>query len=300
MVRTPVLALAATLTVGQQTAAASAVTQSLSTTPAVSVAGDGPETVVLLTGLVGGLAGFRRLETRLLERRCRVVIINAYLLSIDSAEVSFHALARRVDRVLDSLGVVGARVVGHGHGGGVAIRLAANAPHRVAALYLLDIGASAVNRSPIFNKSIRLVPLIARVPGGRAFIRHRMVRGLRESSGRDDWIDATTERAYTEPMLDDVDRVINMALRLASAEEPNSLSTLIARVGMPVTVLLGGAPHTAAPTPDELQALQPLGSRLRIERLPDVGHFPHEEAPDDVVRHLLEPHAVIVRQPHSL
>ena len=296
MVRTPILALAAALTVGQSTAATPAASQSLRTTPAVTVAGDGPETVVLLTGLVGGVAGFRRLETRLLERQCRVVIINAYLLSIDSAEVSFHALGRRVDRVLDSLGVVGARVVGHGHGGGVALRLAANAPHRVASLYLLDIGASAVNRSPIFNKSIRLVPVIARIPGGPAFIRHRMLRGLRESSGRHDWIDDASERAYTEPMLDDVDRVISMAMRLAQAEEPESLSTLIGRLRMPVTVLLGGAPHAAAPTPDELEALNPLGRLLRVERLPGVGHFPHEEAPDDVVRHLFEFRALIVRQ----
>jgi pimeloyl-ACP methyl ester carboxylesterase len=283
MARTALLALV-TLTVLHPTVAA---TQSLTITPVVSVAGDGPETVVLLTGLVGGVAGFRRLEARLLEQRCRVVIINAYLLSIDSADVSFHALGRRVDRVLDSLGVMGARVVGHGHGGGVAIRLAANAPHRIASLYLLDIGASAVNRSPIFNKTIRLVPFIARIPGGRAFIRSRMVRGLRESSGRDDWIDAATERAYTEPMLGDIGRVIGMALRLARAEEPDSLAALIDRLQIPVTVLLGGAPHSAAPTADEIEALQPLGTLLRIERLPGVGHFPHEEVPDDVARYLL-------------
>ena len=284
MARTALLALVVTLTVLHPTVAA---TQSLTTTPVVSVAGDGPETVVLLTGLVGGVTGFRRLEARLVEQRYRVVIINAYLLSIDSAEVSFHALGRRVDRVLDSLGVMGARVVGHGHGGGVAIRLAANAPHRVASLYLLDIGASAVNRSPVFNKTIRLVPFIARIPGGRAFIRSRMVRGLRESSGREDWIDAATERAYTEPMLDDIGRVIRMALRLARAEEPDSLTDLIDRLQIPVTVLLGGALHSAAPTADEIEALQPLGTLLRIERLPGVGHFPHEEVPDDVARYLL-------------
>jgi len=284
MARKALLALTVTLTVLNPAVAA---TQSLATTQVVSVAGDGPETVVLLTGLVGGVAGFRRLEARLVDQRCRVVIINAYLLSIDSGDVSFHALGRRVDRVLDSLGVMGARVVGHGHGGGVAIRLAANAPHRVASLYLLDIGASAVNRSPVFNKAIRLVPFIARIPGGRAFIRNRMMRGLRESSGRDDWIDATTERAYTEPMLDDIGRVIGMALRLARAEEPDSLAALIDRLQIPVTVLLGGAPHTAAPTADEIAALQPLGTLLRIERLPGAGHFPHEEVPDDVARYLL-------------
>ena len=293
MIRASLLALAVAMPVVSTTVGAS---QALSVVPSISVAGDGPETVVLLTGLVGGVAGFRRLETRLLERRCRVVIINAYLLSIDSVEVSFDALARRVDRVLDSVGVVGARVVGHGHGGGVAIRLAANAPQRVSALYLLDIGASAVNRSPIFDRSIRLVPIIARIPGGRAFIRHRLLRGLRESSGRDDWIDAATEDAYTAPMLEDVGRVIRMALRLARAEEPDSLATLIDRLRIPVTVLLGAAPHTAGPTTEELAALEPLGALLRIERLPGVGHFPHEEVPDDVVHRLLDPRSMIVRQ----
>ena len=293
MLRTRVLTLAVTLSAAQSTAGA--VTQVLRSNPAISVTGEGPETVVLLAGLVGGVAGFRRLEARLLEQRCRVVIINAYQLSIDSAEVSFHALGRRVDRVLDSLGVVGARVVGHGHGGGVAIRLAANTPHRVASLYLLDIGASAVNHSPVFNRSIRLIPLIARIPGGRAFIRHRMIRGLKESSGRDDWIDAATHRAYTDPMLADMDRVLAMALRLARAEEPDSLPTLIDRLRIPVTVLLGGALHAAAPTPAELEALRPLGTLLRIERLDGVGHFPHEEAPDDVVRRLLAPRVVTVR-----
>ena len=296
MLRTPLLALAVPWTVVFPTASTA---QSRQTTPAISVTGEGPETVVLISGLVGGVAGFRRLEARLLERQCRVVIINAYLLSIDSAEVSFHALARRVDRVLDSLGVVGARVAGHGHGGGVAIRLAANAPQRVSALYLLDIGASAVNRSPIFDRSIRLVPIIARIPGGRAFIRSRMIRGLRESSGRDDWIDAATEHAYTAPMLDDVSRVIRMALRLASAEEPDSLATLIDLLRIPVTMLLGAAAHTAGPTSGEIAALEPLGALLRVERLSGVGHFPHEEAPDEVARRLLEPRSQIVRRGRS-
>lgn len=178
---------------------------------------------------------------------------------------------------------------GHGHGGGVAIRLAANAPERVSALYLLDIGASAVNRSPIFSRSVRLIPIIARVPGGRSFIRKRFIRGLRESSGRDEWLDAKTRWAYTDPMLDEIDRVIAMAQRLARAEEPDSLSTLIHRLRVPVTVLLGAAPHTAGPTMEEMMALEPLGRLLRVMHLPGVGHFPHEEAPDEVVRHLVDP-----------
>jgi pimeloyl-ACP methyl ester carboxylesterase len=262
--------------------------------PAIRVAGNGPETFVLLSGLVGGVAGFRRLEAQLVEQNRRVVSIDPYLLSIDSSEVTFAALARRVDRVLDSLGVTSARVVGHAHGAGVALRLSVNAPDRVTALYFVDVGALANHHSPIFSNSLRLVPMIARIPGGRGFIRRRMVRGLKESAGGTEWLDAETVRAYTEPMLDEVDRAIALALRLGRTEEPDSLPTLIARLTVPVTVLLGDAPHTAGPEAPELVALEPLGTLLRVEHMAGVGHFPHEEAPADVARRLVAPRPQII------
>jgi pimeloyl-ACP methyl ester carboxylesterase len=53
-------------------------------------------------------------------------------------------------------------------------------------------------------------------------------------------------------------------------------------VRAPITVILGGAPHPAAPDDAELATLAPLGARLRIVRLAGVGHFPHEEAPAEV------------------
>ena len=255
--------------------------------PAISVTGQGPATFVLLTGLVGGIAGFRKLEARLVERHYRVVIIDPYALSLDSADVTFAAHARRVDRVLDSLGVTSARVVGHAHGAGVALRLAASAPHRVRALYFLDVGALPDHRSPVFSGALRLVPVITRLPGGEGFIRRRFIRGLTDASGPNLWLDPATERAYTDPVLDEIDRVIAMALRLRRADEPEPLSAVVGRVRVPVTVLLGDAPHTAGVVPGELEALQPLGSLLTLEHLVGVGHFPHEEDPDGLVRSLL-------------
>ena len=264
--------------------------------PAVRVAGQGPETFVLLSGLVGGVAGFRRLEAQLAEQNRRVISIDPYLLSIDSADVTFAALARRVDRVLDSLGVTSVRVVGHAHGAGVALRLAANAPQRVEALYFLDVGALANHHSPIFSSSLRLVPVLARIPGGRGFIRRRMIRGLEESAGRREWLDQDTERAYTQPMLDGVDRAIALALRLGRAEEPDSVAVVISRLTVPVTVLLGDAPHTAGPEQPELVALEPLGGLLRVEHMAGVGHFPHEEAPAATARWLIAPRSQMVAQ----
>ena len=158
----------------------------------------------------------------------------------------------------------------------------------MSALVFLDVGALPDHRSPIFSGSLRLVPIITRLPGGRSFVKRRLVRGLRASSGPNAWLDAATERAYTEPMLDEIDRVISMALRLGRTNEPEPLTAVIARVHVPVTVLLGGSPHTAGPVPAEIPALEPLGRLVRIETMEGVGHFPHEEAPDELARRLLE------------
>ena len=253
----------------------------------VVVSGSGPETFVLVTGMVGGVAGFRRLQDRLLERGHRVLIVDPYYLSIDSADVTFAAMARRVTVVLARHNVESAHLVGHAHGAGVILRLAAASPERALDLCFLDVGALPANRGPVFSTSLRLVPLISRLPGGKGLIRRRFVAGLRRSAGRHEWLDSTTERLYTEPLLANIDRVVDMAQRLSRATEPESLETLIARIRVPVTVLLGDAPHIAGASAEEIVALEPLGALLRIERLPGVGHFPHEESPDDVTRLLL-------------
>lgn len=259
---------------------------------AVTVAGRGPDTYVLLSGLVGGVAGFRRLEGLLLAQGHRVIAIDPYHLSIDSADVSFAALARRVDAVLASHGVESARVVGHAHGAGVALRLAAHAPHRVAALYFLDVGALPANETKVFAGALRLAPIIARMPGGRGFLRARYLRGIRQNVARQEWLDAATQRAYTDPVLSDIDRVVALAFRISRSREPEALPTLVARIRVPVIVLLGAVPHPSGPDQQELTALAPLGGLLRIDSLAGVGHFPHEEASAEVARHLLTPRVV--------
>ncbi len=253
--------------------------QSPNAQSAIHVSGSGAETYVLIAGLMGGTAGFRRLEAVLVERGNRVVVIDPYRLSEDSADLSFTALARRADRVLDTNRVHAARVVGHAHGGGVALRLAAVNPGRVTALYLLDVGALPSQKTVVFSASLRLVPVIARFPGGKAFIRGRVVSGLRESSGRTDWLDAKTRDAYSEPFIAGIDRVVRLAMRLARTKETTPLAAIVSNLRAPTTILLGGAPHIGGPVPGEFDALEPLGDRLRFERIPGAGHFVHEEAP---------------------
>jgi pimeloyl-ACP methyl ester carboxylesterase len=263
--------------------------------PAVHDTGTGPA-YVLLSGLVGGIGGFRRIESRLVSQGYRVISIDAYRLSLDSADVSFDALARRVDRVLAQLDVSSAHVVGHAHGGGIALRLAANAPQRVTDIALVDVGAKSSARGPLLSSAIRLVPLITHIPGGRRFVRGRFIGGLRHNSGSCEWLDDSTQRAYAEPMLDNIGRVVSMAIRVSETSEPEPLDSVLARVHVPITVILGGLPHESGPDEAELHALEPLGRAVRIERIAGVAHFPHEEAPDEFIRVLLHARATTVAQ----
>jgi pimeloyl-ACP methyl ester carboxylesterase len=207
-------------------------------------------------------------------------------MSMDSADVSFDALARRINTQLEMRGVRGARVVGHAHGGGVALRLASNWPSRVSELFLLNVGALAGNHSPVFSSSMRLATFVTHVPGGKRFVRNRIVAGIRENTGKSDWLDDAMAHAYTDVPLDHISGVVGMAMRLGKSVEPESLSVVVARVHVPVTLLLGALHCPASPGPEEIAALQPLGSLVHIVKIDGTCHFPHEEAPDVVMSYL--------------
>ena len=192
-----------------------------------------------------------------------------------------------MDTVLGELGVDSARVVGHAHGTGVALRLAANSPDRVSALYFLDGGAVDENRTALFASSLKWASFITKLPGGKNFVRGRFIKGIKQNAGRHDWLDSATVREYTEPVLSHLSKAISLAKRLDRAREPESNVAVVERVRAPVTVLLGDVPHPSEPDSSEITALAVLGDRVRIERLPGVGHFPHEETPAEVAAYLL-------------
>jgi pimeloyl-ACP methyl ester carboxylesterase len=237
---------------------------------------------VLLSGMIGGTSGMRHLEQRLQSKGYCVVVIDPYAQSVDSTDVSFAALARRVNATLITLNIRAAHVVGHAHGGGVALRLAAMFPDRVSALDLVDVGALPTTRTALMGKSLSLIPIIANVPGGRSLIRAKVLDGIRENSGNAEWLNVTSERNYVDPILKDVGRSTAMMQRLSRAQEPEPVATVIARLHMPVTVVLGAAPHATAPTEAHLQSLKAVRGCLRILRVKGAGHFVQEEAPDQL------------------
>lgn len=239
---------------------------------------------VLLSGMIGGETGMHRLEQRLKAKGYCVVVIDPYAQSVDSADVSFAALAVRVNSTLGRMNIRNAHVVGHAHGGGVALRLAAMYPDRVSALDLVDVGALPSTRTELMGKSLSLIPIIAHVPGGRSLIRSKILDGVRENSGSVVWLDDASERSYVEPILRNVGRSTAMMQRLSKATEPDSVASLIARIHVPVTVVLGNAPHATSPRPSHISALNSVRGCLRVVRVNGAGHFVQEEAPEQLTR----------------
>lgn len=237
------------------------------------------DTYVMVSGVIGGIAGYRGIERRLLQLGHRVVIIDPYLMSIDSADVSFDAMARRVNAQLELRGVTASRVVGHAHGGGVALRLASNAPDRVSEVFLLNVGALAGNRSPVFSSSMRLIALVAHIPGAKRLLRRRIVAGIRENTGNSDWLDDATAHAYADTPLAHLSGIVGMGVRLGKSEEPEPLALVLSRIKVPMTLLLGALTCPASPGADEMTALKPLGMQVRVVKIEGTCHFPHEEAP---------------------
>jgi pimeloyl-ACP methyl ester carboxylesterase len=129
--------------------------------------------------------------------------------------------------------------------------------------------------------------MIASLPGGRGFLRRKLVAGIRENAGRCEWFDDAAQRAYVDPVLDGIGRVVALAVRLGASKEPEPLQDVIARVQAPITVFVGLTPHPSGPRPEEFTALQSMGKQVSLVRLPGVGHFPHEEATDAVAARML-------------
>lgn len=271
------LPLALLIAVPTVDAAASAPSMS----PAVRTMGRGAD-VVLISGLLGGLARLDPLAALLVSRGYRVTLVDPYRLGAGSADVSFHGLARLVDSALVASGVTHAVVVAHAHAASVALRLAVAAPARVHELVLLDGGALRSTRSYGVRRALETARWVAQLPAGTRLLRRAMAVGIRKNSGSELWLTDAVARQYSDSLLTRLPEVIRMANRLAVATEPNTLEDLLTSFRVPTLVLLGGIGHESGPDEDELRLLTQV-STVRLERVPGVGHFVHEEAPSLVV-----------------
>jgi pimeloyl-ACP methyl ester carboxylesterase len=248
------------------------------------VSGDGP-TVVMLHGIGRSLEDWSA-QHALLQERFRVVSLD--LAGFGGSEplaepCSLPALAGFVERFLDADEVAGpVHLVGNSLGGAVAMQVAAQAPHRVRSLALVD--------SAGFGREVSLtLRLLAIRPLARLLLAHPTRSGARqvERSIFHDPAFATDERiehAYRLAHRPHAGRVLLETarslgtLRGVRPEWRHRLLDAVAELGIPVLVVWGSKDRILPAA--HLNAAAARLPNARTHLFEDTGHMPQIERAD--------------------
>ena len=194
----------------------------------------------------------------------------------------FPAMARVMGEAMEALSVPRAHVWGHSTGGGVALALAAEFPARVDRLVLEDATAHGLP-----------MPLLARLallPGIGEFL------FVNFQTRRD--LDKHLKGVHLDPKVctdADVDfyweRFNRPGTRVAMHAVLKTLGGLgddngFARRVKAPTLIVWGAEDKAVPYANE-KKLTPLIPGARSVVIPNCGHSPHEERPEEILRVVL-------------
>lgn len=263
-------------------------TKSIEVAPGESLSvhdvGVGPP-VVLLPGLLGSAYGYRNVVRSLRDEGYRAITIEPLGVGRSSrpqtADYSLTAQAQRVGAVLDSLEVRDALLIAHSIGSSIALRLSYLRPDLVRGILSLEGGVAESATTSGFRRAMKLAPLLKLL--GVGFIQERIEKELRESSHDPSWVTDEVVRRYTEGAEGDLSATIDAYVAMARATEPDSLAPLLPEIMVPVYLLIGGFPHGNGPRAEEVKVMTAGLPFFVVDTLPNVGHFPHEEAPDEVM-----------------
>ena len=253
-------------------------------TLSVSVAGSG-EPVVLLPGLVGSGFAYRNLTPLLNLAGYRTIVIEPLGVGRSGrpkdADYSLDAQANRIAAVLDSMQVSETVVVAHSVGAGIAFRLAYKRADLMSGLISLDGGPAEAATTPGFRRAIKLAPLIKLL--GVGFVRGLIHGFLRGASADPSWVTPEVVQGYTAAAAADLGAALDAYRAMARSREPEALLPNLEKIWTPVLLLVGRVPHDGAIPPEEVRLLEERLPAFALDSIPNVGHFPHEEAPEVVV-----------------
>ncbi len=190
-------------------------------------------------------------------------------------DYSTEHYARFVLDLLDQLAVPRCVLAGNSLGGGIALRIAAQAPQRVAQLVLVDALAY-----PVSGSSLPLGWQFARLPVLGHLTEHLLPRplvlqGLRAVYGHPDKVDDALVDRYYELTLRQGNRAaLVQRMQQWSASEGVDHVTGIT---LPTLVLWGGRDGLIPPAHGQRLAADIPGAKLQV--FDDLGHVPHEEDP---------------------
>jgi len=192
------------------------------------------------------------------------------------------AAARLGWSLLDALGVERTVLVGASAGGTNVLEMYAQAPERVRAIVLLapaitgDVGAPT-----------RLRPLLRAAPLRRLGPRvvERVIGDITRERSTRSWADPSRARDEDLAPYRDLVRVEGWSRGLwevMTAEGPPDLRRVLRSINVPTLVVTGAQDRTIAPRWGRWVAATVPGGRFEL--LPDCGHVPHQERPEELAR----------------
>jgi pimeloyl-ACP methyl ester carboxylesterase len=242
--------------------------------------GKGPVTVVYVHGLLSTSAAWKRALAPASGGRPAVGVDLPGFGYSDRPwpyDYTVGGQAQHLLRYLDARGLERVVLVGNSLGGAVCLLAAATQPRRVAALVLVA-AASPVARIPWTFELLR-VPVIGELEM-ELLIRPVMEVGLRyRLFGRASRVtDEQVDEDWTSVRVPGTRRAALAAVRSSR----RGYEVLLGRIRIPTLVLWGKEDKILPPQEGLRLAAEIPGARLVV--LPDTGHIPQEETPEEFSR----------------
>jgi len=249
--------------------------------------GDG-EVLLLIHGMAGSSDTWRSVIPQL-SKNFRVIapdLLGHGESAKPRSDYSLGAFAVLLRDFLDELGVSQATVVGHSLGGGVAMQFVYQHPDYVQRLVLISSGGLG----PDVGLVLRLLsapgaelvlPIIAPKPvltAGNKLRSWLRAAGIQSPRGAELWSaysslsDAETRQSFLKTLRSVVDY---------RGQAVSALNRLRLREGLPIMAIWGDQDNIIPV--DHAYAAHEARSDSRLEILPNVGHFPQVEVPNEVV-----------------
>jgi pimeloyl-ACP methyl ester carboxylesterase len=242
--------------------------------------------VVIVPGMLGSAFAFRQVTERLLAAGQSVTLIEPLGFGESSrpagSDYSLQAQAVRVAAILDSLRVGPALFIGHNMGVTVILRLAVTHPEMVTGIVSIDAGAVERPTTPGVKNALRLAPIVEFF-GANFIIRKKVGSALRSHSARPAWVTDSVVAVYSAPITNDLSGTLRALKKLSQTDPGDSLRPQLARIAVPVVLLIGRSVREGGVTAPEVIRLRATLPDLRVDSVDRSGEYIHEERPDAVV-----------------
>lgn len=253
----------------------------------------GDVVVLLLPGPVGSAFSMRSVMRELQARGIQPLVVDALGMGASTrpkgADYTLSAQAARIARVLEAELPPGVAVVvaAQGTSATIAFHLAATDTMRVRGVVSIAGGPIDKQGTSGVRTALTFAALLDNSIG-RGFAKRRFVSALRDQSADDRWLTNDVVKQYVAPIENDLRGLLRTLGAMQASVEPYPIESRLARISVPVRLLVGDKPSASAPSGAQVALLQTHVKRFAVDTLRPGGTMLHEERAADVARAIEE------------